>query len=207
MTATYAARASRQSVILAIIAGLHTGAFVLIASGLVPRLIEPEPTQEPITVHLPPPVPIPLIAPTGLEAAGFDPAPVPIPLLEIPLAPADPPLNDKTRDPMVRSNRSGLVVPVEATTPTLRSDRLAAMIDSCYPSAARRLGEEGRVVARIIIDATGQVTDWTVDRSSGFLRLDAALECVVRRLEFVPGRRDGRAVVATVMLPIVFRLD
>ena len=40
MTATYAARASRQSVILAIIAGLHTGAFVLIASGLVPRLIE-----------------------------------------------------------------------------------------------------------------------------------------------------------------------
>ena len=63
------------------------------------------------------------------------------------------------------------------------------------------------MVARIVIDATGQVTAWTVERSSGFPRLDAALECVIRRLEFVPGRRDGRAVEATVMLPIVFRLD
>ena len=51
MTATYAARASRQSVILAIIAGLHVGAFVLIASGLVPRLMEVEPPQAPITVY------------------------------------------------------------------------------------------------------------------------------------------------------------
>ena len=34
MTAIYAARASRQSVILAVIAGLHVGAFVLVAGGL-----------------------------------------------------------------------------------------------------------------------------------------------------------------------------
>ena len=50
MTATYGARASRQSVTLAIIVGLHVGAFVLIASGLVPRLMAVEPPQVPITV-------------------------------------------------------------------------------------------------------------------------------------------------------------
>ena len=208
MTATYSARASRQSVILTIIAGLHVGAFVLIASGLVPRLMKVEPPQAPITVYLPLPAPIALVAPTGPEAAGFDPAPVPMPPLEIPLTEADPPLIDTTRKPVVPSAGTGPVAPVEAKAPTLRTrDSLAALIDTCYPSAARRLGEEGRAVARIIIDATGRASAWTVERSSGFPRLDAAMDCVIRRLEFVPGRREGRAVEATVMLPIVFRLD
>ena len=34
-----------------------------------------------------------------------------------------------------------------------------------------------------------------------------SLDCVIRRLEFIPGRGDGRGVEATVLLPIVFRLD
>ena len=108
---------------------------------------------------------------------------------------------------MVPAAGSGPVVPVEARSPTLRSDRLAAMIDSCYPSAARRLEEEGRAMARVVIDATGRATAWIVEQSSGFPRLDAAMDCVIRRLEFVPGRREGRVVEATVMLPIFFRLD
>ena len=102
MTAIYAARASRQSVILAIIAGLHIGAFVLIASGLVPRLMKVEPPQVPITVYLPPPAPIPLVAPAGREAASFDPAPVPMPPLDIPVPEAEAPLNHTTRDPVAR---------------------------------------------------------------------------------------------------------
>ena len=209
MTATYAARASRQSVILAIIAGLHVGAFVLIASGLVPRLMAVEPPQVPITVFLPPPAPIPIVAPAGQDAASFDPAPVPMPPLDIPVAEVDPPLNPTTRDPVASVTGTGPVVPSNAKAPALRTpdSRLAALIDSCYPSAARRLGEEGRTVARVVIDATGRATAWTVEQSSGFSRLDAAMDCVIRRLEFVPGRRNGRAVEATVMLPIVFRLD
>jgi periplasmic protein TonB len=209
MTATYAARASRQSLILAIIAGFHVGAFVLIASGIVPPLLKIEPPQAPITVFLPPPAPIPIVAPTGQEAASVDPAPVPIPSLDIPLPETDPPLNHTMRDSVAPVAGTGPVVPAEANDPALRTPdrRLAALIDSCYPSAARRLGEEGRAVARVVIDATGRATAWTVEQSSGSSRLDAAMDCVIRRLEFVPGRRDGRAVEATVMLPIVFRLD
>ncbi len=56
------------------------------------------------------------------------------------------------------------------------------------------------------IDATGRVAAWNIVERSGFARLDAAVECVVRRLEFVPGRRDGKAVEASALLPIVFRL-
>ena len=81
------------------------------------------------------------------------------------------------------------------------------MINACYPAGARRAGEEGRVTVRVVIGAGGPASTWNVEHGSGFPRLDAAVGCVIRRLEFLPGRRDGRAVDATVMLPIVFRLD
>jgi outer membrane biosynthesis protein TonB len=50
------------------------------------------------------------------------------------------------------------------------------------------------------------VAAWHVVQGSGFPRLDGAVDCVLRRLEFVPGRRDGRAVPSSVLLPIAFRL-
>ena len=63
------------------------------------------------------------------------------------------------------------------------------------------------MVARLTIDAAGRPIAWSVEESSGFARLDSVVDCVIRRLEFIPGRRDGRGVEATVLLPIVFRLD
>jgi protein TonB len=81
------------------------------------------------------------------------------------------------------------------------------LIAACYPSASRRHGEEGRVIVRVVIDAVGRPSDSRVERSSGFTRLDRVADCVVRRLEFVPARRDGRALEATVLLPVMFRLD
>jgi protein TonB len=89
----------------------------------------------------------------------------------------------------------------------MRDSRLTALIDACYPATARRLGQEGRVVVRLAIDAGGRASSRAIEQSSGCPGLDAAAECVVRRLDFVPGRRDGRAVLAVVLLPIAFRLD
>jgi protein TonB len=88
-----------------------------------------------------------------------------------------------------------------------RRDRLDALIDSCYPAAARRGNEEGRAVAHVVLGAQGAVASWSVAESSGFPRLDAAMDCVIRRLAFEPARRDGAAVASEVRLPIVFRLD
>jgi protein TonB len=88
-----------------------------------------------------------------------------------------------------------------------RSDRIAAAISACYPSASRRLSEEGRVVATITVGADGKAGAVTVTQSSGFPRLDAAIECVVRRLPFEPGKRDGQPVDSQVSVPIVFKLE
>ena len=95
------------------------------------------------------------------------------------------------------------VRPPSLSTPDARVNSLIA---GCYPSVSRRFAEEGRVVAKVVIGVDGRAVSWAVDERSGFRRLDAASECVVRRLEFVAGRRDGRAVEATVRLPILFEL-
>jgi protein TonB len=98
---------------------------------------------------------------------------------------------------------------VQITPPRIkaRGDRIAAAINSCYPSASRRLSEEGRVLLTITIDAAGKAGAMKVSQSSGFERLDAAAECVIRKLPFEPGKRDGQPVEAQATLPIVFKLE
>jgi len=88
-----------------------------------------------------------------------------------------------------------------------RGDRIAAAINACYPSASRRLSEEGRVVVSITIDAAGKAGAMRVSQGSGFERLDGAAECVIRKLPFEPGKRDGQPVEAQATLPIVFKLE
>ncbi len=209
MTATYAARASRQTLMLAIIAGLHFGAFVLMASGLGMRLIGPMPPPPIVTVIPPKPRPDTVVEPVPQGPFGFNPTPEPEPILRIPVF-------EDVLPPQAGADKQGQagvgngpVVPVEERAPALRTrdGRLAALINACYPPASRRLGEEGRAVARVVIDSQGRAIRWAVDQTSGFPRLDAAMDCVIRRLEFISGRRDGRAVEATALLPIVFALD
>ena len=98
---------------------------------------------------------------------------------------------------------------VQITPPRIkaRGDRIAAAINACYPSASRRLSEEGRVVVTIAIDAAGKAGAMRVSQGSGFERLDGAAECVIRRLPFEPGKRDGQPVEAQATLPIVFKLE
>lgn len=75
-----------------------------------------------------------------------------------------------------------------------------------HPAAARRENEEGKALARVVIGAQGLVLSWRVEESSGFRRLDTAMDCVIRRLAFEPARQDGTAVASEIRLPIVFRL-
>ena len=210
MSTTLAARATRQTLILAAIGGLHVGAFILVSTSLGEDLRQTLLPNPPITVFIPPPPTTPTIPPGPVQDPGYS-----IPVAERP--PVEfPPFderNDSRRGIEVKSEGAagaGPAVPtVDYRPPVLRTRdrRLAALIDACYPAASRRLGEEGRVVARLTIDAAGRPIAWSVEESSGFAHLDSVVDCVIRRLEFIPGRRDGRGVEATVLLPIVFRLD
>ena len=76
-----------------------------------------------------------------------------------------------------------------------------------YPPLSRRLGEEGKVLLRVRVSREGQPAAVDLEKSSNFARLDEAARAVVAHWRFVPARRGDEAIDATVIVPIVFRLD
>lgn len=75
-----------------------------------------------------------------------------------------------------------------------------------YPRISRRLGEQGEVLLRVLVDTQGKPRTVELKNSSGFERLDKAAIDVVQRWSFVPAKRGARTVEAWVIVPIVFNL-
>jgi protein TonB len=75
-----------------------------------------------------------------------------------------------------------------------------------YPALSRRLGEKGRVLLRVLVNAEGHPEGIQVNRSSGFSRLDSAAREAVAQWRFVPAKVGDRSVPAWVIVPIVFTL-
>ncbi len=75
-----------------------------------------------------------------------------------------------------------------------------------YPAEARRKGQEGTVVLRVIIEPDGRVAGATVARSSGFELLDRAALDAARVWRFLPARDGDAAVRCTADLPVEFVL-
>jgi protein TonB len=75
-----------------------------------------------------------------------------------------------------------------------------------YPAISRRMGEEGRVVLRVRVNAEGLATDVQLHTSSGSERLDNAALTTVQRWKFVPAHLGTEAIAASVLVPIVFSL-
>lgn len=75
-----------------------------------------------------------------------------------------------------------------------------------YPHLSRRLGEEGRVLVRVLVDQEGRPRTVALDSSSGHSRLDNAAIQTVRRWRFIPARHDDRPVSEWVVVPVMFSL-
>jgi protein TonB len=76
-----------------------------------------------------------------------------------------------------------------------------------YPLAARRQGAEGRVVLRARVLEDGRCAEVRIVRSSGHALLDESALATVRRWNFVPATRAGKAVSSWVEVPIYFQLN
>ena len=76
-----------------------------------------------------------------------------------------------------------------------------------YPAISRRLGEQGKVVIRVLIGKDGMAQQGNIHHSSGYDRLDQAALRAVMRWRYVPGRRDGMAQDMWFNVPINFALD
>lgn len=77
-----------------------------------------------------------------------------------------------------------------------------------YPALSRRLGEQGKVLLRVFVNAEGLAETVELKASSGSSRLDeSALETVRGKWRFEPARQGDKPVGAWVVVPINFHLE
>jgi periplasmic protein TonB len=75
-----------------------------------------------------------------------------------------------------------------------------------YPGVSLRMKEQGRVILRVLVSASGEAQSIEVRTSSGSERLDRAAIEAVRRWRFAPARRGAETVAAWALVPILFEL-
>jgi len=76
-----------------------------------------------------------------------------------------------------------------------------------YPALSKRLGEEGRVLLRVLVTPDGLAEQVEVRQSSGHARLDQAALTTVKRWRFTPARRGEERLAAWVLVPLSFQLE
>ncbi len=76
-----------------------------------------------------------------------------------------------------------------------------------YPRLSRKIGEEGRVLLKVLVSEQGAANTVEVEKSSGYTRLDESAVDAVKRWKFIPARKGAQALSAYVLVPISFALD
>lgn len=173
---------------------------------LIAMAREPEPPQAT-------PEPHPVAAPAPAVAAAAPPrpkrpAPVAAPLATQPVAESAPAVAQGSA--VAQGVPAPQAAPVVAEEPLVPPDGRAAYLNNprpAYPRAARQRGMEGVVVVTVTVAEDGAAIEAAVRQGTGFSILDQAALEAVRSWRFVPARRGGKAVRATVDVPVRFALS
>lgn len=173
---------------------------------ITPPRIEPKP-EPPVEIPPPPkPKRKPVVKPIPKEPdpppVVIAPAEAPAPIEVAPPLPAPPPPPEPAPAPAPVAP-----APVVLATPPIFTADYLENPPPAYPAASRRLGEEGRVVLRVLVNAAGGADEVQIRASSGHARLDDAARETVRGWRFVPAKRGEQPVPAWVLIPISFRLE
>ncbi|MDO9051389.1 MAG: energy transducer TonB [Methylotenera sp.] len=76
-----------------------------------------------------------------------------------------------------------------------------------YPMLARKMGEQGKVLLKVLVSQDGKAEVVKVDTSSGHQKLDQAAIEAVKRWSFVPAKRSNQPISAYVLVPVNFTLN
>jgi protein TonB len=76
-----------------------------------------------------------------------------------------------------------------------------------YPSAAKRMEEEGTVQLKFLVGVDGKVIESAVEKSSGFRRLDEAARAGLSKCQFKPATIDGKPQQSWASLKYTWRLE
>ena len=75
-----------------------------------------------------------------------------------------------------------------------------------YPSSAKKRGVQGKVLLSVVVKSDGTPLTVDISRSSGSSTLDMAALDAVKQWRFVPAKRSGQSVQASVIVPIEFKI-
>ena len=208
---------------LLLAAVLHAAVLAYPLRWMVRQLDIPE--QGPVFVQLAdrPAAPMPVSPPqeqappkaTRQPAAARPiPAVTPRPVLAIPAEANSPASTFSVPAPVAAPTTPAAASP-STTAPAAPVAISAARFDAAYlqnprpsyPPISRRLGEEGKVMLKVKVTADGAAAVVDLEKTSGFERLDEAAKQAVARWRFVPAKRGDEPIEASVIVPIVFRLD
>jgi len=166
---------------------------------LPPLQPAPAPQAPPLKNAPPPPTPVPqadvpaLVAPPNAIAAVAQlPAPVTTPVLA-PAAPMPPSAPAAPRAPPSARTAAGV--------------NMAQCDKPEYPSASKRMEEEGTVGLRFLVGTDGRVIQSEVEKSSGYKRLDEAARAGLAKCLFRPALMDGKPEQAWTTIQYVWRLE
>ncbi|UCV10700.1 energy transducer TonB [Dechloromonas denitrificans] len=202
------ASTSRRSSLLTIVIGLHVGIFLLIfaAKTVVPQIME-----MPLVVDLlqpaepkPEPKPLPVVKPQPVRQPS--PAPkAPAPQIEATQSTAPAPSAPVAAPPEVKPAPPAPAA-LAVTQARFDADYLRNPAPP-YPPLSRRMGEEGKVVLRVLVSLQGTAEQVEVKTSSGSERLDNAAVNTVKNWKFIAARRGDTPTQSWVLVPIIFKLE
>jgi len=207
-------RTPRKHVVgFAVVVVLHGLLFWAINSGLARKFVKvikgpveavlleetkpdiPPPPPPPPPKNLPPPPPA-YVPPVDIQVA----APTPVNAIAAvsntpqPVAPPSP-------------------LPVQSNPAPAAPVVTAAVISASgcekpeYPSASKRLEEEGTVQLKFLVGVDGKVIESAVEKSSGFRRLDEAARAGLSKCQFKPGTVDGKPQQSWASMKYTWRLE
>jgi protein TonB len=172
---------------------INTPVEVLLLADRQPDIAPPPPPKPP------PPEPRPLPAPARSAPAVDAPVSLAAPAPQaIPAAPPAP--QPPSPAPSAAAVRTDPV-------------RTAAVVNAAqcekpeYPTASRRMEEEGTVSLRFLIGTDGKVIQSEIDKSSGYKRLDEAARAGLSRCQFRPATVDGKPEQAWASMKYTWRLE
>lgn len=200
----------QRSGLLGVVIGLHVGVFLLV---LAAKTVMPQIMEMPLVVDLlqppeaeKPPVakPLPMVKPQPVKQQRAPTPKAPTPVIEAtnstvpaPAAPVVAPAEPKP-------------APAPAAEPVSQPRFDADYLKNpapAYPPLSRRMGEEGKVILRVLVNPQGTADNVEIKTSSGSTRLDEAAQKTVRNWKFIPAKRGDTAVQSWVLVPIIFKLE
>jgi TonB family protein len=122
---------------------------------------------------------------------------------------------DSVRSDLNKSNllkeTSGIQNSLAKANNSAQSDPIfnAAYLDNpspIYPQSAKRKGIQGKVLVNAEVKTDGTANKVEILRSSGSEDLDKAALDAVKEWQFIPARRGGNSVQASVTIPVEFKI-